>query len=381
MAGSAVEGHASSPLGRHRLDPGREGQIELVGLLQQLPSFALPIPVSRRSVRVDDGAEQTEDDTAWEQQQDLFSPADAMSGVGASEEVLSEVRPPMRLLLDPVFPDHREAAPQGRASTLTSEDPWDGMPMVTLDRSALESGRLVGPSFAPVGVFEQSMGGLAGQVLPPLLPTSAPRRGFAGLADPRWRPTQDPGQAGQQAAGWPTSPADVVAQASRFDVPEGEDRSSVSVMPEIPSDDGLTGFGPEPSHAFLPRDGSHPDLDDPRVFGSWKGFSAVPPPAMKRRSASTSDRSSANCFNDGFSGIDVHRRMPQTATNKAPEARSGDDGAPSDLQVNGRVSMNGRRLGQVSASSQVRHASLPPIGQSRVNARSASLYPGTRIPQ
>ncbi len=51
------------------------------------------------------------------------------------------------------------------------------------------------------------------------------------------------------------------------------------------------------------------------------------------------------------------------------------------VSLMGDVVIDGRRLGQVAASSQARQASLPAHGPSRVNLRAVPIHPGMQIPQ
>ena len=51
------------------------------------------------------------------------------------------------------------------------------------------------------------------------------------------------------------------------------------------------------------------------------------------------------------------------------------------VNLTGDVFVDGRRLGQVAASSQARHAALPLHGPSRVNLRAVPIHSGMQIPQ
>ena len=51
------------------------------------------------------------------------------------------------------------------------------------------------------------------------------------------------------------------------------------------------------------------------------------------------------------------------------------------VNLMGDVVVDGRRLGQVVASSQARQASLPAHGPSRVNLRAVPIHSGMQIPQ
>lgn len=51
------------------------------------------------------------------------------------------------------------------------------------------------------------------------------------------------------------------------------------------------------------------------------------------------------------------------------------------VNLTGDVSIDGRRLGQIMASSQAKEASLPARGPSRVNLRAVPIYTGTQVPR
>ncbi len=58
-----------------------------------------------------------------------------------------------------------------------------------------------------------------------------------------------------------------------------------------------------------------------------------------------------------------------------------DSGRTMMVSLTGDVMMDGRRLGQVAASSQASRASLPAHGPSRVNLRAVPIHSGMQIPQ
>ncbi len=63
------------------------------------------------------------------------------------------------------------------------------------------------------------------------------------------------------------------------------------------------------------------------------------------------------------------------------EEGSGVEAGRMMVNLMGDVVVDGRRLGQVVASSQVRQASLPAHGPSRVNLRAVPIHSGMQIPQ
>jgi hypothetical protein len=56
-------------------------------------------------------------------------------------------------------------------------------------------------------------------------------------------------------------------------------------------------------------------------------------------------------------------------------------GAPLVVHLTGDVMLDGRRLGQLTASSQARQASLPSHGTSRVDLRAVPIYSGAQVPR
>ena len=69
--------------------------------------------------------------------------------------------------------------------------------------------------------------------------------------------------------------------------------------------------------------------------------------------------------------------MPMTGDGD-PEGMPG--ASPQVVNLTGGVTVDGRRLGRLTASSQAREASLPARGPSRVNLRTVPIYSGMQIP-
>jgi hypothetical protein len=383
--GSAVGDGVSAPFGRHLLDPAREGQIELVGRLEHLRSFALPIPVSRRPAVVKGGIDRDLGDKEWGQSERESRPADTMPGFGGADDGVSEFGWPMSRLLEPVFPEHGADVLQSRGSPSWDEEARVRWPRETLAHPAFENSPYTLPASVSVGKGQQSTQVAAGDISPGQIVTTISRPGLAEVVDPRWVPMRGTGQDGGLSANWPRLVAHAAAETNRFSLALEEDgrrRMPSDPVAPVPTTDGLSGALGSVWPPNLATPGAVlPGGDDPGEVGGSSGFSAVPPPAMKRQPATNSDWSSGTSFADAAARLQGHGRVPRIEGNDVGTTRSADGQMAAAVQVNGGVSMDGRRLGQVSLTSQVRHASLPPAGQSRVNTRSAALFPGTRIPQ
>ena len=81
--------------------------------------------------------------------------------------------------------------------------------------------------------------------------------------------------------------------------------------------------------------------------------------------------------------LDDPARLPPTTATSSPDTRARDtEPSASGRTVNlvGSIMMDGRRLGQLTASAQAREASLPARGPSRVNRRVIPVYSGMQIP-
>ena len=114
----------------------------------------------------------------------------------------------------------------------------------------------------------------------------------------------------------------------------------------------------------LPRSGQSQDILRRQV---------VPPASMPNRPA----------------GVPADGTMQNKSGNQqtAYSSASGEGGFGADagrmvmVSLAGDVVIDGRRLGQVAASSQASRASLPAHGPSRVNLRAVPIHPGMQIPQ
>ncbi len=383
--GSAVAGDVSPPVDRHLLDPAREGQIELVGRLEHLPNFALPIPVSRRPAVVKGGIDRDLGEKEWRQPERGSRPADTIPGFGGTDDGVSESGWPMSRSLEPVFPEHDADKLQDRGSPLSDEEARVRWSREMLAHLSFESGPYTPPASVSFGKSRQSTQVLAGETLPVQIVTTVSRAGLAEVVDPRWVPMRETAQDGWLSANGPRSLAHAAAETNRFRLPVEEDglrRISSYVVTAVPTTDRLSSalVSVRPPNLATPEV-VVPGGDDPGEVGGSSCFSAVPPPAMKRQPATNADWSSGTSSADAAARLHGHGRVPRIEGRDVGTTRSVDGQMPAAVQVNGGVSMDGRRLGQVSLTSQVRHASLPPAGQSRVNTRSAALFPGTRIPQ
>ena len=385
MESSTVGRGVPPPVGRHLLDPSREGQIELVGRLEHWPSLALPIPIPRRPALVKGRVDQAGGDTEWRQPERGSRPADTMPGLEGSGNGVSEFGSPMSRLLEPVFAEPGAEVLQRRGSSSSDEEVRFRWPKETLAYLAFESRPPSLPALVPVGMSQPSTQVVAGEVPPEQILTTFASPGLAGVLDQRWLPIRGTGQDGGLSANWPRLVAHAAAETNRFSLALEEDgrrRMSSDPVAPVPTTDGLSGaLGSVWPPNLATPEAVLPGGDDPGEVGGSSGFSAVPPPAMKRQPATNSDWSSGTSFADAAARLQGHGRVPRIEGNDVGTPRSADGQMAAAVQVNGGVSMDGRRLGQVSLTSQVRHASLPPAGQSRVNTRSAALFPGTRIPQ
>ena len=99
----------------------------------------------------------------------------------------------------------------------------------------------------------------------------------------------------------------------------------------------------------------------------------VPPGCMPNRpAAALADRTMQN----------GNGRQQAACSPATSEGGSGADaGRMVMVSLAGDVVIDGRRLGQVAASSQASRASLPAHGPSRVNLRAVPIHPGMQIPQ
>lgn len=80
------------------------------------------------------------------------------------------------------------------------------------------------------------------------------------------------------------------------------------------------------------------------------------------------------------------RQWPAEPNGHDPRRQSPDEpvaapGAPLVVHLTGDVMLDGRRLGQLTASSQARQASLPSHGTSRVDLRAVPIYSGAQVPR
>lgn len=66
---------------------------------------------------------------------------------------------------------------------------------------------------------------------------------------------------------------------------------------------------------------------------------------------------------------------------EAPDGQGASPGMPLVVHLTGDVMLDGRRLGQLTASSQARQASLPSHGTSRVDLRAVPIYSGAQVPR
>ncbi|MGI4956561.1 MAG: hypothetical protein ACRYGI_03010 [Janthinobacterium lividum] len=66
---------------------------------------------------------------------------------------------------------------------------------------------------------------------------------------------------------------------------------------------------------------------------------------------------------------------------QAPGGQGGSSSMPLVVHLTGDVMLDGRRLGQLTASSQARQASLPSHGTSRVDLRAVPIYSGAQVPR
>ena len=139
--------------------------------------------------------------------------------------------------------------------------------------------------------------------------------------------------------------------------------------------------------------------DVPDVFESHlstnNGMSAVLPLPFRRSSLMTSDYPGVKSGSARLhQTVALESRGEQVVPNhptalssvsamSSPDVYAGTRGAVTNSQVinlTGSIIVDGRRLGQVTASTQAREISLPPRGPSRVNLRAVPIYSGIQIP-
>ncbi|NPD67857.1 hypothetical protein HN018_10810 [Lichenicola cladoniae] len=99
----------------------------------------------------------------------------------------------------------------------------------------------------------------------------------------------------------------------------------------------------------------------------------VPPPAALARWPQQGAVPGGQQWPAGAFGHDPGRQSPDEP-GTAP-------GAPLVVHLTGDVMLDGRRLGQLTASSQARQASLPSHGTSRVDLRAVPIYSGAQVPR
>lgn len=100
---------------------------------------------------------------------------------------------------------------------------------------------------------------------------------------------------------------------------------------------------------------------------------AVPPAVMKTTDAANSARSASLWSSAAPS------RGRSAAGMQHSQHATGD--MPVVVNLTGELVVDGRRLGQLTASSQAKEASLPSHGPSRVNLRAVPLFTGTQVPR
>lgn len=99
----------------------------------------------------------------------------------------------------------------------------------------------------------------------------------------------------------------------------------------------------------------------------------VPPPTSLARPTASS---AAEADRHWLARPSGHDPGPQ-----APDGQGGAPGMPLVVHLTGDVMLDGRRLGQLTASSQARQASLPSHGTSRVDLRAVPIYSGAQVPR
>lgn len=99
----------------------------------------------------------------------------------------------------------------------------------------------------------------------------------------------------------------------------------------------------------------------------------VPPPTPIARPPASSAASAGRQW--------LGRPSDHDPGQQAPDGQGAFSGTPLVVHLTGDVMLDGRRLGQLTASSQARQASLPSHGTSRVDLRAVPIYSGAQVPR
>lgn len=282
-----------------------------------------------------------------------------------------------RLRLRKPSPDVRMAVPQARGAALPASQPRSAVAVVQAAAAAGSRGRTAS--------VQQ---GRALKVLSAKLPltaasTVAGNDGSAPSGIPRPASGQRAMSAGRSGSNGATA-LDVMHMAQ-------VKAAQPAAMPAGAASPAAGGFALPPAPGAVSPEAPVPGS----TSGAWQGLAVlqrgvvsppravssqdilrrqvVPPTGMPNRpAAAPADRT-------------MQDRGGSQRTDRSPASSEGGFGADAGrmmmVSLAGDVVIDGRRLGQVAASSQASRASLPAHGPSRVNLRAVPIHPGMQIPQ